>query len=113
MQAGALVGAMLTPHDAEDAQLGIARLAAQNGYDLPVFGFGELVLGDQVRGDGHAAHTAAGCEAATRERKMTRPSLEPINGSAARSGCGINPSTLRPALRTAAMSRCEPLGVST
>src|SRR5208283_1057771 len=35
-RAGVLVGAMLAPHDGEDAQLGITRFAAENAFDLLV-----------------------------------------------------------------------------
>ena len=38
MQARALVGAVLAPHHAEDAEFGVARLAAQDVDDLVVFG---------------------------------------------------------------------------
>src|SRR5205807_5435449 len=62
VQAGAFVGAVLTPHDAEDTELGVRGRAAQDGDDLLVFAFGEPMLGDEVRGDGgvnHHARTAA------------------------------------------------------
>ena len=37
MHAGALVGAVLTPHDGEDAQFGVAGLAAEERDDFLVF----------------------------------------------------------------------------
>ena len=43
--------------------------------------------------------------------KTTRPSVEPISGSVARSGCGIMPITLRSRLRMPAMSRSGAVGV--
>ena len=115
VQARALVGAVLAPHHAEHAQFGIARLAAQNLHDLAVFRSSELVLSDQIGSHGHGAHSwsAAGSPAIAMLRKTTRPSLDPISGSVARSGCGIIPITLRRAFRIPAMSRMEPLGLST
>src|ERR1700733_3386025 len=44
------------------------------------------------------------------ERKITKPSAEPIGASTARSGCGIRPSTLRSRLHTPAMFASEPFG---
>ncbi len=43
MNARALVGAVLAPHHAEDAELGVAGLAAEQRDDLVVFRPGELV----------------------------------------------------------------------
>src|SRR5262249_39072478 len=108
MDARAFVGAVLAPHHAEDAQLGITGLAAQDLADRRVFGFGELVLGNEVWGDGHAA-------TATRrsEWKTTRPSVECMSGSVARSGWGIMPITLRCSLSTPAIARIEPFAFST
>ena len=44
--------------------------------------------------------------------KMVSPSLDPIRSSAARSGCGISPMTLRSRFSTPAISRMEPFGLS-
>ena len=109
MQARALVGAVLAPHHAEDAELGVAGLAAQDRDDLFVFGVRELMQRDQIRRDCAHECTAA---AATMDWKITIPSVDPCSGSVASSGCGIKPSTLRSRLRMPAMSRSEPLGLS-
>ena len=45
-RAGVLVGAMLAPHDGEDAQFGVAGFAAEQGLDLAVFIGSEIVLLD-------------------------------------------------------------------
>ncbi len=42
VQAGALVGAMLAPHDREDAHFGLVRLTAEDGTDLGQLRIGEL-----------------------------------------------------------------------
>ena len=47
--------------------------------------------------------------ALTSEPRITSPSVDPISGSAARSGCGIMPSTLRSRFRMPAMLRMDPL----
>src|SRR5439155_18444250 len=110
MQTGALVRAMLAPHHAENPELGVVGLAAENRDDLLVLGVRKLMLCDQlgrVRGRAHSAM------APISERKITRPSLDPISGSVARSGCGIRPSTLRSRLSTPAMLSSDPLGLST
>src|SRR5262249_14858792 len=61
------------------------------------------------RAVGHQARTAA-CSSI--ERQMTRPPSPPISASEARSGWGIIPSTLLPALRIPAMFSMEPLGLA-
>ena len=55
-RAGVFVGAMLAPHDGEDAQLGVAGLAAKKALDLRVLFGSEIVLLDQFRGDGGFGH---------------------------------------------------------
>ena len=53
---GILVGAVLAPHDGENAQFLEARLATEDGEDLLVLLGGESVLGDEFgsdRGIGH------------------------------------------------------------
>src|ERR1017187_9059851 len=118
MEARALVRAVLAPHHAEDSQLGVSRLAAEDLDDFLILARRELVLGDQVVCDGDGAHgrtSATGravCAAASMDSKTPRPSEEPISGSEARSGCGIMPITLRSRLRMPAISRSEPLGLS-
>ena len=108
VQARAFVGAVLAPHDAEDAELGVAGLAAEDVDDFLVFGGRELVLRDEVGG---AIMRARGRDCSM-DSKTTRPSAEPIRASLARSGWGIMPMTLRSRLRMPAMSRREPLGLS-
>src|ERR1700730_5449444 len=110
MNARAFVGAMLAPHDAEDAQLGIAGFPAQNRDDFPILGVGELVLRDEVGRDGRRRHARTATESS--DWKTTKPSLDPMSDSAARSGCGMIPMTFRSRLRMAAMSRSEPFGLS-
>ena len=51
-----LVGAVLRPHDREDAQLGVRRLSAEDLKDLLVLLGREVVLRDQFRGDGRLVH---------------------------------------------------------
>ena len=48
--------------------------------------------------------------APTSDWKILKPSVPPSSGSAARSGCGIMPSTLRPSLQIPAIFSREPLG---
>src|SRR5579863_8665456 len=109
MHARGLVGAVLAPHDREDAEFGIARFAAEQRLDFAVLGLGELVLGDEFGCDGHRVRAGT---AENKDSKMARPSVDPMSGSQARSGCGIMPITLRSLLRMPAMSRREPLGLS-
>ncbi len=53
MDARALVGAVLAPHHAEDAEFGVGRFAAEQGDDFLVLRGRELMLLDQLRCDGH------------------------------------------------------------
>ena len=48
-----LVGAMLGPHDREDAELDVVRLAAERVEDAGVLLFGQPVGGDDIGGDGY------------------------------------------------------------
>ena len=50
--------------------------------------------------------------ASRRDRSSGSPSSEPSRALLARSGCGMRPTTLRPALVMPAMSSTEPLGLS-
>src|ERR1019366_426179 len=111
VQAGALVRAVLAPHHRKYAQLGVARFAAEDIDDLAVFLRRQLMLGHQL--GSHDGGTHARTAASSIDRKTTRPSDEPISGSVARSGCGIMPITLRSRFRMPAMSRSEPLALST
>ncbi len=49
---------------------------------------------------------------AIRASNKARPSVPPWSGSTTRSGWGINPNTVRPGLKTPAMSWADPLGFS-
>ncbi len=71
MQPRTLIGAVLAPHHAEDAQFRVVRLAAQNLDDLAVFRFGELVLGDQVGRDRDCSNRAHIWSAATELPRIT------------------------------------------
>ena len=55
-RAGVFVAAMLAPHHGEDAQLGVARRAAEDFLDVGVFLRREVVLGNQFWGDGGFGH---------------------------------------------------------
>ena len=113
MDARTLIGAVLAPHNAENAQFGVGRLAAEKSHDLVVLRDGELMLRDQLGCDFHeSTGTAVGIDASI-DSKTPIPSVEPINGSQARSGCGIMPITLRSRLRIPAIERAEPFGFST
>ena len=116
MNARALVGAMLAPHHAENAEFGLGGFAAQQAHDLVVFRFGELVCaitsGVIVLMMWRRKGAHVGKRTQRPVSKIVRPSVAPIRGSAARSGCGIMPITLRPSLRIPAMFRCEPFGLS-
>jgi len=46
------------------------------------------------------------------ERNITKPSVDPMSASEARSGCGIMPITLRAGFSTPGMFRVDPLGLS-
>ena len=50
--------------------------------------------------------------APTSDWKILKPSVPPNSASLARSGCGIMPSTLRPALQMPAMLSSDPLGLA-
>src|SRR5580693_1644182 len=110
MDTRTLVGAVLAPHNAENAEFGKVGSTAQNLDDLLIFIGRELVLRHDIGGDGAGAHTAAA--ACSMDWKTTRPSEDPISGSVARSGWGIMPITLRSRFRTPAILRSEPLGLS-
>src|SRR5215472_17243192 len=101
MQPRAFVGAVLTPHHAENPQFGVAGLASEDPDDFFVFGGRQLVLRDEIRCNQRCAH--ARTTACRSDWKTTRPSFDPRRGSAARSGCGIIPMTLRSWFSTPAM----------
>src|ERR1700722_6004718 len=112
---------MLAPHDGENAQFRVARLAAENALNLVELLQREIVLGDKFRGDGGIAHGHCLPQAALAIRpssppakpsRINRPSAEPKIASLARSGCGIRPATLRASLQMPAMLRNEPFGLA-
>ncbi len=55
-RARVFVTAMLAPHDREDAQLGIARHAAEETLDVGILLRREVVFGNQFGGDGGFGH---------------------------------------------------------
>ena len=79
----AFVRAMLAPHHAEHAQLGIGWLASQQRDDFLVLVRRQLMLRDELRGNVHRARAGT---ARSIDRKIPRPSVDPISGSQARSG---------------------------
>ncbi len=100
-----LVGAVLGPEQAEHRQLDVVGLAAQLLDDQLELGVGQPQLAVLGELDRHAVAPAAATASKTRS-----PSVEPVSGSTACSGCGIRPTTLPASLRTPAMSRAEPFG---
>src|ERR1017187_344723 len=96
MDARALVGAVLAPHDGEDAELGVGGLAAEDLDQFLILAGRELMLGDDFGGEGGAhAVTAARSVVWSMDSKTIKPSEEPISCSVPRSGWGIMPITLR------------------
>src|SRR4029077_537554 len=81
------------------------------GHDILCLLKDKIYLGQSKRPADHAVAFAAPTSASTIERKITRPSEEPIGFSMARSGCGIRPATLRSRLQMPAMLAIEPLGL--
>ena len=56
-RAGVFVGAMLAPHDGEDAELGVRRIAPEDFADFCEFLRGKLMLGHQFGGDDGFGHS--------------------------------------------------------
>src|SRR6185503_19479096 len=120
--ARALVRAVLRPHDTEDRHLLERGCPPEALYDaLVLLGREALPDGrvDRDGGTGHGPGTTVGSRRGARlsrpthacmERKSFKPSSPPSRRSAACSGCGIMPTTLRPALHTPAMLLSEPFG---
>lgn len=110
---GALVRAVLGPHDGVHGQLGAGGTAAEDLADPAVLVFLQTELGPGLGGvrgllgvldgvEGHQAFTSC----LRTEVKKPRPSVVgPVSGSTACSGCGIRPTTLPAALVMPAMSR--------
>ena len=85
--------------------------ASSEAADRPTLRRAAARPGDRPsRADGRQADTVAD---ASSERRSGRPSAEPSRSLMARSGCGISPTTLRPALLMPAMSSTDPFGLST
>jgi len=53
---GVFVTAMFAPHHGKDAELGVARRAAEDGHGVGVFFLREVVFGNQLWGDGGFGH---------------------------------------------------------
>src|SRR5262245_45312855 len=99
MHTRAFVAAVLRPHHRENAQFRQIRLTTEKLHDALVFIALQAVAFD---GGGINAHAVA--NAFTIDSRITRPSTQPNAGSAARSGCGIMPTTLRRKLQTPAIA---------
>src|SRR5262249_34577928 len=107
------VAAVLRPHQREDGQLHVVRLAPEAIADELVLGVGQAELAvPSVGRRPHGAHAATAAEARASDSKMRPPSTDPVSGSTACSGCGISPITLPASLVTPAMSRSAPLKFS-
>src|SRR4051794_12598303 len=100
-----LVGTVLGPEQAEHRQLDVVRVAAQLLADQLELGVGQPQLA--VLG-GLDAHAATRPSTAPAPRNSRSPSVEPVSGSTACSGCGISPRTLPASLVTPATSRSDP-----
>ena len=53
---GVFVAAMLAPHHGKDAELGVARRAAEDFHGVGIFFRREVVFGNQLWGDGGFGH---------------------------------------------------------
>ena len=88
---GVLVGTVLRPHHREDAQFGMGGRPPQDFEDLLVLFRGEVVFGDEFRGDGRFVHQRSGRWPANgggtvgTRRKATRTSGQDF-GTAPRGG---------------------------
>ena len=102
------VGAVLGPHDAEDAELGEAGRAAHDGEDAGVFVGAEA----ELAGEGLVGFHHAWAIKAARPVNMGRPSVPPRSGSIRSSGCGMRPMVRRLGERMPAMWRWLPLGLA-
>ncbi len=108
-QPGGFVRAVLAPHDRKDAELDAVRRAAENCHDAREFLGRQPVLGRQFRSDRAGVVDSVHASAPASPAKNALPSVPPSSGSAAFSGCGISPSTVRPSLKMPAIARAEPL----
>ena len=106
----ALVGARVAPARADTItrQIPSGGTTAIRGGSV---GSGALQQ-PEIRPSEEREDEAAAARVAASERKMSLPSLDPSKSSQARSGCGINPSTLRSRLQMPAMLSRDPLGLA-
>ena len=115
---GALVGAVLAPHDRVHRELGGGRAAAEERDDPgvlvvlePELGVGHRVVRRGLRALDRVEHQAL-TRALSTEVKKPSPSVPgPVRASTACSGCGMSPTTLPRSLVMPAMSRRLPLGL--
>src|SRR4051794_13040428 len=117
MHLGALVGAVLAPHDGVHREFGGGRAAAEDALDAGVLVVleSELAIGLPVvrglLGSLYGVDHAATAAFSTLVKKPS-PSVDgPVRSSTACSGCGISPTTRPFSLHTPAMSRLEPFGL--
>src|SRR3954469_25326214 len=110
MDARRLVRAVLAPHHAEDAELGVARRAAEDVvHATELVGAEAVLLGQLLVDDRFLLHTRCPISARS-DANSILPSSLPSSASEARSGCGIRPTTLPRALHVPAMLATEPFG---
>ena len=83
-RARVLVGTVLAPHHGEYAQLGVARGAPEDFEHLQVFVWREVVLGDQLGGNGGFSHRASG-----KQIQKARREWAVAPGAASKSVAGI------------------------
>src|SRR5919201_5415122 len=119
-----LVGAVLGPQRREQAELGIGRLAAEPRDDVVVLVGRETEAARQVDRDLGLSHACrlsharryrrrkppSSTRLPSRDWRINKPSVPPIALSAARSGCGMRPSTVPSSFTMPAMLSSEPFG---
>ena len=98
---------MLRPHEAEDRELDLVGLAADQRDDALVLGVGQPELGSGGTSPVPADDVGWRAAASAADSNSRSPSAEPVSGSTACSGCGISPTTLPARLLTPAMSRAD------
>src|SRR5919201_3097975 len=106
---GGLVRAVLGPEHADHPELDVVRGAVEELARVLVLVLGESYL-PQPPGVYSDTHLTASDIASRTDRNSRRPSVPPSSGSAARSGCGIIPSTFPALLTIPAMLWADPLG---
>src|ERR1044071_2166073 len=92
-----LVGAMLAPHDREDAQLCVIRFAPEDLLDSREFTRCQTVLFDQVGSDGGIGHQKSGGwrKGAFAERSVTNGECPPDWSPTSKSRCGTGVARAR------------------